>query len=199
MVTSNSTGKSRPSCFQQAKEHDTIALHPLIVAMPPNKCQAPFELSLISLALLFPRTLKPTLPLPGWPWLGRYQTCPCGMGRRRGMRAGKRGWCIPAACRNGATYITPSLGNEVKLHQLFCRRFRGSKAAACLKGKSGMCFSRGGVGGGVHMHIVVCTVLKRGSKLQLRGGYRWWYLEQARPLCTVSTLPEIALFRILLL
>lgn len=64
MVTSNGTGKSRPSRFQRAKEHYTITPRPFIGAMPVNERQTPFELSLILSALLFASPPEPTLPLP---------------------------------------------------------------------------------------------------------------------------------------
>lgn len=141
MVTSNSTGKSRPSCFQWAKEHYTIAPLPFIVAMSLHKHQAPFELSLKPLVLLPTSVRNPPCPsvCVARPLLG---VCPCGMGRR-GMCAGR----IPAAGRNGAGYVTASLPNEVKLCQLCCRSFQRVWGCCWLKGKSGMCSSGGCVSG----------------------------------------------------
>lgn len=88
--------------------------------MPLNKRQAPFELSLILLAVLFTSAPKPTLCVPP-------RLLPGAAWERDGKErdAGTRGWCILAAAGgNGAAYITPWLGNEVKLRQLFCRSFQ---------------------------------------------------------------------------
>lgn len=53
-----------------------------------------------------------------------------------------RGWCILAACRNGAGYITPSPGNEVKNSvNSSAGGFAGFGAAGWLKGESGPWFS----------------------------------------------------------
>lgn len=158
MVTSNSTGKSRPSCFQWAKEHYTIAPLPFIVAMSLHKHQAPFELSLKPLVLLPTSVHNHLAPLCAWS--GRcWELCPCGMGRR-GMCAGR----IPAAGRNGAGYVTASLPNEVKLCQLCCRSFQRVWGCCWLKGKSGMC-SSGGLCVGAHRQVLVCAGLHRAAAL----------------------------------
>lgn len=121
--------------------------------MPLNKRQAPFQLSL----MLSPVPPSPPCPPPRpFPAVVGLHV---GAGWEGSGCAGTRGWCILAAAGgNGAAYITPWLGNEVKLRQLSCGSFqRVWGAAGWLKGKWGTCFSaRGSFWGGAHTRVLAC-------------------------------------------
>lgn len=103
--------------------------------------------------------------------------------------AGPRGWCILAAAGgNGAAYITPWLGNEVKLPSTLLQELsEGLGAAGGLKGKSGVCFSGWG---GAHACGGVYGAGKGLPNYRLSCGCRRWYLCEHGPSAQLAPCPK---------